>query len=106
VTPYAYIWEFEVRSGREAEFELHYGPNGSWVQLFRTARGYIDTVLLRDRTQARRYVTIDRWESEHAYRDFRAMQATAFTVLDSRCEGLTSAERELGRYDVISSHAV
>ncbi len=96
--PYIYIWEFEVRPGYEAEFESHYGPDGSWVQLFRTAQGYIDTVLLHDRAQPRRYVTIDRWETEEAYRTFRAAQAATFNALDARCESLTVAERELGRF--------
>ena len=102
VSPYIYIWEFLVRPGREAEFELHYGPTGSWVQLFRTASGYLDTVLLRDVNQARRYLTIDRWESEAAYRAFRQAHATDFVALDSRCEALTVSEREIGQFDGVS----
>ena len=93
-----YIWEFQVRPGREAEFELHYGPDGSWVRLFRTAPGYIDTVLLHDLTQPHRYLTIDRWESEAAYRAFRQSHAADFVALDSRCEALTVFERELGQF--------
>ncbi len=30
MTGYAYIWEFQVKPGIEAEFELHYGPEGTW----------------------------------------------------------------------------
>jgi len=103
--PHAYIWEFEVRPERAAEFELYYGPNGSWVQLFRTARGYLETVLLRDLVRPHRFVTIDRWESERAYQDFRAAREEEFAALDSRCEAFTTAERELGRFDIVSSQA-
>jgi heme-degrading monooxygenase HmoA len=105
VTVYAYIWEFEVRPGREAEFEGYYGPAGSWVRLFRTAHGYLGTVLLRDRTNLHRYLTVDRWESEAAYRAFRQAQATAFAGLDSQCEAVTVAEREAGHFDVIGDPA-
>jgi len=102
VTAYAYVWEFEVRPERAAEFEHHYGPDGSWVRLFRTAPGYVDTVLLRDRIHPSRFVTIDRWESERACQDFRAAQDAAFASLDARCAALTIAERELGRFDVVT----
>ena len=100
--PYVYIWEFQVRTGGESEFELHYGPGGSWVRLFRTAPGYLETVLLRDLTQPQRYLTIDRWESEAAYRAFREASAADFDALDELCEALTVSERELGRFDGVS----
>lgn len=48
---YAYLWEFQARAGRQEEFERHYGPDGAWVTLFRKAPGYIETLLLRDRSQ-------------------------------------------------------
>jgi len=102
---YTYIWEFDVRPGQESEFGRHYGPDGTWVQLFRTSMGYLDTVLLRDLTRPGRYVTIDRWESERAYRDFRSAHEKEFTALDSRCETLTFAERELGRFEAVRSDA-
>jgi hypothetical protein len=37
---YATVWEFRVRADRRAEFERHYGPDGSWVALFRRGDGY------------------------------------------------------------------
>ena len=45
MTPYSYVWEFEVRPGCEAEFERHYGPDGSWVELFRAAHAVEFTAL-------------------------------------------------------------
>ena len=105
MTPYVYVWEFEVRPGCEAEFERNYGPEGSWVTLFRTAGGHLDTTLLRDVDQGRRYLTIDRWESEASYRSFRTARALEFTALDARCEALTVSERELGRFEVVASQA-
>lgn len=102
MSPYVYIWEYQVRPGSETEFELHYGPGGSWVRLFQTASGYLETVLLRDLTQPQRYLTIDRWESEAAYRAFRQARAADFAALDSRCEALTDSERELGQFAGVS----
>ena len=95
---YVYIWDFDVRPGKEVEFELEYGPDGAWVRLFRAADGYRDTLLLRDAHHPGRYLTIDRWESEAAYQAFRSAHASEYAAIDARCEGLTVAERALGHY--------
>jgi heme-degrading monooxygenase HmoA len=99
VARYTYLWEFHVDPERREEFEKHYGPNGSWVALFRRSPGYIETLLLRDPTNPRRYLTIDRWESEAAYRSFRSRLAAEYRELDERCQHLTTKETPLGQYE-------
>ena len=39
-----HVWEFQVRPGRESEFESHYGPDGTWARLFRSAEGYLSLI--------------------------------------------------------------
>ena len=95
---YAYVWEFLVRPEKTPLFERLYGPDGDWVALFRCAHGYIDTLLLKDRGVANRYVTVDRWESEEAYERFRKAFAEEYQSLDERCQELTVQERSLGVY--------
>lgn len=95
---YAYIWEYEVRPEAEAEFLTHYAPGGTWAALFRRAAGYLGTELYRDRARADRFITIDRWESEVAFREFRRRFAAEFEALDRQCEGLTLYEAALGEY--------
>ena len=95
---YAYLWEFLVRPKRQAEFERRYGPDGDWVALFRQAPGYIETRLLRDRSEGLRYVTIDRWERLEAYRAFRSQFSRQYDELDRLCEGLTTHEAPLGEF--------
>lgn len=98
---FSIIWEFIVRPAAAAEFVRHYGPDGSWAQLFRAATGYIDTRLLRDHDRPDRFVTIDRWSSEEAFRQFRSERAAEYEALDRACESLTVSERELGRFDEV-----
>jgi heme-degrading monooxygenase HmoA len=98
---YTYLWEFHVAGERREEFEDRYGPGGDWVRLFRRSPGYIETLLLRDPATAGRYVTIDRWESEAAYRAFRAQFAAEYHELDERCRQLTTRETSLGYYDEV-----
>jgi heme-degrading monooxygenase HmoA len=95
---YTCIWEFHVAPESQREFELHYGPDGIWVQLFRQAAGFIETLLLKDRSRPGRFVTIDRWRSEEDYASFRHEFATEYAQLDTDCQRLTQHERMLGTF--------
>ncbi len=96
---YAYLWEFTVSPERVAQFEQCYGQTGPWVALFRQAPGYQGTLLLRDHSDRLRFLTLDRWASEAAFRQFRTSFAREYEALDARCEGLTLSERALGAYE-------
>lgn len=95
---YTYIWEYLVTPDKVALFEQAYGPSGDWVRLFRRAPGYIRTELHRDRSNPRRFVTVDYWESESTWVTFRSRFSEEFEALDRKCEELTTRESELGRF--------
>jgi heme-degrading monooxygenase HmoA len=90
---YRIVWLYDVAPGNAATFERVYGPDGEWVRLFRTARGYLGTELFRSATTPGRYLTVDDWESLAAYDIFRARAAGAYAELDARCDQLTETER-------------
>jgi len=96
--PFVYIWTYRVSLQRADEFRRLYGPEGAWVRLFRQAPGYLGTELYRDRDDGDRYLSIDRWESEEAFRDFRSRFAEEFERLDSDGEQLTLEETPLGEF--------
>lgn len=98
-TGHVIVWEFEVRESRRREFESHYGPEGSWAQLFRAAPGYVSTELLNDCDHPLRYVTIDHWSDREQWLDFRSRHAEEYEALDRQCETLTTREAPLGEYD-------
>jgi heme-degrading monooxygenase HmoA len=98
-TDLAILWEFHVKESRREEFETHYGPDGSWAQLFRAAPGYVATELLSDRENPLRYVTIDHWSSREQWLEFRKRYAKEYEAFDRECEGLTTREAPLGEYD-------
>ena len=93
------VWEFEVAAGQVAEFESHYGPKGTWVELFRRDRAFRGTSLLRDREKHGRYLTIDRWEDLDSYEAFRVQFAKEYQEVDLRMERLTLAEKRLGVFE-------
>lgn len=98
---YSYLWEFQVAPEHQAEFERHYGPSGSWAQLFRRAPGYIETLLLKDHASAERYLTLDRWRDSAAWLAFQSEFADAYAELDRQCEPLTIRETSLGSFDSV-----
>jgi hypothetical protein len=95
----AIVWEFEVAGGYEHEFENHYGPDGSWVELFRRDPAFQGTSLLRDREKPARYITIDRWNDIHCYEAFRLRYAKEYLQIDADMEHLTTSERRIGVFD-------
>jgi heme-degrading monooxygenase HmoA len=96
---HTYLWEFTVKPDHLEEFRRQYGPQGPWVALFRKAPGYLETLLLQDRANPLRFITVDRWESVEAQRSFRSAFAREYAELDVRCAHLTAQEVSLGDFD-------
>jgi heme-degrading monooxygenase HmoA len=96
---YAYVWEFLVQPGMEAEFEQHYSRTGTWARLFRQSPDYIETLLLGDNAVPGRYLTIDRWRTEASHHAFRAAFSQQYEQLDQAFEHLTVSERSLGCFN-------
>jgi heme-degrading monooxygenase HmoA len=101
--PYVYAWTYRVRPGTNATFEKYYGPAGAWVLLFQDAPGYRSTTLYQDRRDPDRYLTVDVWESEDAFRTFRAACAAEFEHLDQACEEFTLEETPLGEFHPVGA---
>ena len=95
---YAYVWEFHVPPDLQSEFEQHYGPGGTWAQLFKSSAGYIETLLLKDKSSPSRYVTVDRWRDEEAFQAFRSSFSQQYEQLDRECERLTLGEQLVGEF--------
>ena len=87
------IWEFRPAQGRVSGFELAYGADGLWAELFRRAQGYLGTELRAPEVPGGWYRTLDRWESEDAYEAFREDFAEEYAALDAACTALTADER-------------
>lgn len=95
---FVYLWAYRVSPERLDEFLELYGSNGLWIDLFRRAPGYLDTELLRDRNDPGRFMTVDRWESEEAFLNFRDRFAEEFDRLDRLGELLNMEETALGEF--------
>ena len=92
------FWEFIVKEEMSREFELHYNANGTWAKFFRNGNGYLETELLKDVGTERRYITIDKWISEEAFKTFREENLNEYKMIDIECEKLTEFENHLGSF--------
>jgi len=93
---YSYVWEFLVAPDCVDEFERHYNPNGTWASLFRRSPGYIETLLLADRSVPGRFLTVDRWRDEASHTTFQSKFGAEYSALDSECARLTTGESLVG----------
>jgi heme-degrading monooxygenase HmoA len=87
------VWKFIVRPENAAEFETHYGSDGSWAQLFRKAPGYVRTELYRG--EPGQYLTVDYWETPETYLEFKAAMGEEYAALDAQLEALTEREEPI-----------
>ena len=90
------LWEFEVKQGEEEAFEKVHGPEGPWVRLFQSDPHYLQTQLLKDPSRSRIYFTLDFWESETDYSQFKQTNQGTYEKLDKATEKLTIRGRSLG----------
>ena len=97
------VWEFSVPSEHRQAFEQAYGPEGAWDALFRTARGYLGTELLRDERMIGRYLTIDRWSTPEDFAAFKRASGAAYGSLDRQFESLTAREVTVGTFQAVAS---
>lgn len=99
---YVVIWQFRIRPGAEQSFLQGYGSEGAWAQLFRKAKGYRKTELARSVDDPRVFYTLDEWNSEAAFREFREAFRQQYEALDQSFAGLTEEERLVGAFETPS----
>ena len=95
------LWEFKVALKHRSEFEEAYKGDGVWARLFGRDPAYVKTILLRNKEDETRYVTIDAWKDRQAHADFKNMFAVDYSRIDKECELLTQSERVIGIYEEI-----
>jgi heme-degrading monooxygenase HmoA len=93
------LWEFRVKHDKLYEFRRAYGQDGDWDRLFKRAKGFVRTELLRDRDDRNRFVTVDTWESRRDYDEFRSTFDDEYMRTDSHTEAFTEAEARIGIFE-------
>jgi len=93
---YVIVWRFLVKEDRRAEFERHYGPEGTWAAFFRRDPAFVRTELLRG--EGNEYLTRDYWSGKDAFLAFRERNLDEYEAIDRGFEALTEREERVGEY--------
>jgi quinol monooxygenase YgiN len=97
----AIMWQFEVKQGREAEFEQMYGVDGEWTAINRHTRSYLGSSFLRDQNAAARYVLIEYWSEMLVYEEHRSYRSAAQAAFDIRRAIVVESVEPLGVFTAL-----
>ena len=97
----AIFWEFEIRTGRETEFERFYGADGEWTAMNRHSRSYLGSSFLRDQTSTSRYLVIEYWSEMLVYEEHKTYQRDQFARLEARRHELVESTLPQGVFTAL-----
>ena len=97
----AIMWQFDVKTGREPEFEELYGADGEWTAMNRHTRSYLGTSFLRDQNRSSRYLVIEYWSEMVVYERHRSYRSDAIASLERRRDDLIQLVEPLGVFTAL-----
>ncbi len=98
----AITWQFEVKKGREAEFEEMYGVDGEWTAMNRHTRSYLGSSFLRDQNRTSRYLVIEYWSEMLVYEQHRGSRSAAIASLEERSAALVDKVEPMGIFTALN----
>ena len=98
----AIMWQFDVKQGREAEFEELHGVDGEWTATNRHARSYLGSSFLRDQSRSSRYVLIEYWSEMVVYEEHRVFRSDVIASLEDRRRELVDVVEPLGIFSALN----
>ena len=98
----AITWQFEVKKGREAEFEELYGVEGEWTAMNRHTRSYLGSSFLRDQSRTSRYLVIEYWSEMLVYEQHRDYRSAAIASIEERSAALVDRVEPMGIFTALN----
>lgn len=97
----AFAWQFEVRDGKQAEFERLHGADGEWTALARRSRSYLGSSFLSDVAQPTRYLLIEYWSEMVVYERHAADFRDEIASLEKLRDTLVVSTQPLGIFEAL-----
>lgn len=97
----AIMWQFDVRNGREQDFEQFYGAEGEWTAANRLTRSYLGTSFLKDQNRSSRYIVIEYWSEMLVHEQHRAYRADTIASLEEQRAALVESVEPLGIFTAL-----
>jgi heme-degrading monooxygenase HmoA len=100
------VWDFLVREQVRGQFELAFGPGGTWGEMFGQCSGFRGMTLLRATEEGRRYLAIELWDTESQRQQAVDGLQSAYAGLMADLEDLTESRTEVGVFRVLTQATV
>ncbi len=97
----ALVWQFDVKPGRNDEFEAFYGADGAWTALSRRSRSFLGASFLRDFAIGHRYLVIEYWSEMVVYEKHHADFQDETERLEQQREALVDIAQPLGLFNAL-----
>jgi len=97
----AIVWNFNVRPGRESEFEQFCGADGEWTAMNRRSRSYLGSSFLRDQNEGTRYLMVEYWSEMIVYERHQADFSDEVKDLVARRSELVASSEPLGIFTAL-----
>jgi len=98
----AIMWQFDVKPGRETEFEQIYGADGAWTTMNRHTRSYLGSSFLNDQNQSSRYIVIEYWSEMLVSEPDRGVRATALAEFEATRTQLIESVEPMGIFTALN----
>ena len=97
----AVVWQFQVKPGKQLEFETFYGADGQWSSLARRSRSFLGCSFLRDQASDTSYLLVEYWSEMVVYERYRKSFVTDIRTLEERRDDLCEAILPLGVFTAL-----
>jgi hypothetical protein len=97
----AIVWQFDVKSGCETEFEQLYGADGEWTAMNRQTRSYLGSSFLHDQSLASRYLVIEYWSEMLVSERHKAYRGDELASFETRRATLVESVEPLGVFSAL-----
>ena len=97
----ALVWQFDVKAGRNDEFEGFYGADGPWTALSRRSRSCLGSSFLRDLAIGNRYLVIEYWSEMVVYEKHHADFQDETEQLERQRDQLVEQSQPLGLFNAL-----
>lgn len=97
----AVVWQFEVKAGKQQEFETIYGADGEWSALARRSRSFLGSSFLRDQARTTSYLLIEYWSEMLVYERHQRSFDADIQALERRRQELCESVVPLGIFSAL-----
>jgi heme-degrading monooxygenase HmoA len=97
----AVVWQFQVKPGKQKEFEQFYGADGEWSTLARRSRSFLGSSFLRDQAHDTSYLLVEYWSEMVVYERYRHNFDKDLRTIEDRRNVLCETISPLGIYSAL-----